>query len=80
MAIGAAGIAALRDYRGSTDTYGHELQASAIAVVDELASAAELVMGKVDMVPVAIVRGYRYSPAQGSVRDLLRLPEQDLYR
>jgi len=48
--------------------------------VDELASAAELVMGKVDMIPVAVVRGYRYLPAQGRVRDLVREPGQDLFR
>ncbi|MFC1935957.1 coenzyme F420-0:L-glutamate ligase [Chloroflexota bacterium] len=80
VAIGAAGITPLRDYRGTHDVYGHELQATAMAVVDELASAAELVMGKSDMVPAAIVRGYRYSPAQGRVRDLLREPERDLFR
>lgn len=80
VAIGAAGIAALRDYRGTRDVYGHELRASVMAVVDELASAAELVMGKVDMVPVVIVRGYSYSLAKGSVRDLIREPEQDLFR
>jgi len=80
VAIGAAGIAALLDYRGSPDVYGYELRASAMAVVDELASAAELVMGKVDMIPVAVVRGYRYLPAQGRVRDLVREPGQDLFR
>ncbi|MBI2171603.1 MAG: coenzyme F420-0:L-glutamate ligase [Chloroflexi bacterium] len=80
VAIGAAGIAVLKDYRGTTDTYGHELRASAIAVVDEIASAAELVMGKVDMVPVALVRGYGYTPSEGKVRDLLRDPERDMFR
>ncbi len=80
VAIGAAGIAPIRDYRGTSDVYGRELRASAMAVVDELASAAELVMGKVDMVPVAIIRGYDYTPAKGSVRDLIREPEQDIFR
>jgi coenzyme F420-0:L-glutamate ligase/coenzyme F420-1:gamma-L-glutamate ligase len=80
VAIGVAGMAALRDYRGTTDTYGHALHASALAVVDELASAAELVMGKVDMVPVAIVRGYPYTPSDGSVRDLIRDPDRDIFR
>ncbi|MBI4312112.1 MAG: coenzyme F420-0:L-glutamate ligase [Chloroflexi bacterium] len=80
IAIGSAGIGVLKDYRGTTDTYGHELHASAIAVVDEIASAAELVMGKVDMVPVAIVRGYAYTPSNGRVRDLLRDPQRDMFR
>ncbi len=80
VAIGSAGMAVLRDYRGLTDPYGYKLVASLIAVVDELASAAELVMGKLDRVPVAIVRGYQYEPAQAIVRDLIRPSEQDLYR
>ena len=80
MAIGAAGMAVLRDYRGTTDPYGYNLSASVIAVVDELAAAAELVMGKVDMVPVVIVRGYQYESSLGSVKDLARPPEQDLFR
>jgi len=49
-------------------------------VVDELAAAAELVMGKVDMVPAVIIRGYAYSPSVGKIRDLIRAPEQDLFR
>ena len=80
MAIGSAGIAVVQDYRGLTDPFGYELSASVVAVVDELASAAELVMGKMDMVPVAIVRGYQYETSQGGVRDLARPPEQDLFR
>ena len=80
VAIGAAGMAVLRDYRGTTDPFGMELHASAIAVVDELASAAELVMGKVDMVPVAVARGYAYTPSDGKVRDLIREPDRDLFR
>ncbi len=80
VAIGASGIAPLQDYRGTNDVFGYELHATAVAVVDELAAASELVMGKVDMVPVAMVRGYRYSPSQGKVRDLLRGPDNDLFR
>lgn len=80
VAIGAAGIAPLRDYRGTADPYGHELRASVIAVADELAAAAELVMGKVDLVPVAIVRGYRYTSAEGRARDLIRDSEHDIFR
>ena len=80
VAIGVAGMDVLKDYRGTQDPYGHELQATTIAVADELASTAELVMGKVDQIPVAIIRGYPYVPAEGTIRDLLRDPERDLYR
>ena len=57
VAIGCAGIAAVVDLRGSEDAQGHELQVTEVAVADEIAAAAELVMGKADGVPVAIVRG-----------------------
>ena len=58
VALGAAGIAPVRDHRGETDPYGNELQLTEMAVVDELAAAGELVKGKCDQVPVAVVRGY----------------------
>lgn len=80
IAIGVAGIAPLADYAGQPDRYGYMMQASVLAVADELASAAELVMGKVDAVPVAIVRGYAYTPAEASARALIRAPEKDLFR
>jgi coenzyme F420-0:L-glutamate ligase/coenzyme F420-1:gamma-L-glutamate ligase len=80
VAIGVAGLAALADYAGQDDGYGYRMQASVIAVADELASAAELVMGKIDAVPVAIVRGYAYAPAEGSAQQLIRAPEKDLFR
>lgn len=80
MAIGAAGIEPLADYRGQYDPYGYELHASVIAVVDELASAAELVMGKIDRVPVAIIRGYTYTRGEGSIKMLLRDPATDMFR
>ncbi len=80
IAIGVAGLDPLMDYAGVYDTQGYLLQASALAVGDELASAAELVMGKIDAVPVAIVRGFCYAPAHASARRLLRNPEQDLFR
>jgi coenzyme F420-0:L-glutamate ligase/coenzyme F420-1:gamma-L-glutamate ligase len=80
IAIGSAGMVVLRDYRGSTDSYGYDLSASVIAVVDELASTAELVMGKLDKVPAVIIRGYEYEAGLGSIRDLARPPEQDLFR
>ncbi|HEY0753582.1 MAG TPA: coenzyme F420-0:L-glutamate ligase [Ktedonobacteraceae bacterium] len=80
MAIGVAGLEPLIDYRGQPDSYGYELQASVIAVADELASAAELVMGKIDRVPVALIRGYSYLPAAGTVQTLLRDPATDMFR
>ena len=80
FAIGVAGMLAVADYTGQYDNHGYELRVSKIAVADELAAAAELVMGKIDAVPVAIVRGYNYTPGNGTMRDLLRAPERDLFR
>jgi coenzyme F420-0:L-glutamate ligase/coenzyme F420-1:gamma-L-glutamate ligase len=80
IAIGVAGIAPLTDYAGQQDRYGYTMQASILAVADELASAAELVMGKIDAVPVAIVRGYAYTPTEATARALIRAPEKDLFR
>ncbi len=80
VAIGVAGMAALKDYRETPDVYGYELHATVIAVVDEMAAAAELVMGKVDQIPVALVRGYSYEPAEGTIRDLIRPPDRDIFR
>ena len=79
VAIGSAGVIALRDYRGKRDADGYELQGTELGVVDELASAAELVMGKLDRVPVALIRGAAVS-GEGRVRDLLRDPATDLFR
>ncbi len=80
MAIGVAGMEAIIDYRGLLDPYGYELQASAIAVADELAAAGELVMGKIDQVPVALIRGYTYIPAYGDGRTLIRDSATDMFR
>ncbi|HYK85699.1 MAG TPA: coenzyme F420-0:L-glutamate ligase, partial [Ktedonobacteraceae bacterium] len=80
MAIGSAGIEAIVDYRGMRDPYGYELQASAIAVADELAAAAELVMGKIDRIPAALIRGYAYTPSEGDARPLLRDAATDMFR
>jgi coenzyme F420-0:L-glutamate ligase/coenzyme F420-1:gamma-L-glutamate ligase len=65
VALGAAGIAPIRDHRGETDPYGNELQLTEMAVVDELAAAGELVKGKCDQVPVAVVRGYAPAATSG---------------
>jgi coenzyme F420-0:L-glutamate ligase/coenzyme F420-1:gamma-L-glutamate ligase len=80
VAIGVAGLRPLRSYLGVPDAHGYTLQATILAVADELASAAELVMRKLDRIPVAIVRGYPYTPGAGSARELLRNPSQDLFR
>ena len=80
MAIGVAGMESIIDYRGQHDPYGYELQASVIAVADELSSAAELVMGKIDRIPVALIRGYPYLPGKGSAQSLLRDPATDMFR
>ncbi|HZR41196.1 MAG TPA: coenzyme F420-0:L-glutamate ligase [Ktedonobacteraceae bacterium] len=80
MAIGVAGIEPLADYQGQFDPYGYELLVSVIAVADELAAAAELVMGKIDRVPVALIRGYSYIAAEGSIRSLVRDSSKDMFR
>ncbi len=80
VAIGVAGLRCLQTYLGVPDAHGYTLQATILAVADELAAAAELVMGKLDQVPVAVVRGYRYDPGPGSARELLRDPNLDLFR
>lgn len=80
MAIGVAGMEAIVDYRGQRDPYGYKLQASAIAVADELAAAAELVMGKIERIPVALIRGYMYTTSTGDARPLLRDAATDMFR
>jgi coenzyme F420-0:L-glutamate ligase / coenzyme F420-1:gamma-L-glutamate ligase len=82
IAVGVSGMAPLIDYRGETDAAGYELSASILAVADEVASAAELVMHKLAGRPVAIVRGYQ-SPLEsetGTGKDLIMDPERDLFR
>jgi len=80
VAIGVAGLRPLEDYRGRRDPFGNELRVTLIAVADELAAAAELVMGKVEECPAAIVRGFRYEAGEGSGRELLMPPDRDLFR
>jgi coenzyme F420-0:L-glutamate ligase/coenzyme F420-1:gamma-L-glutamate ligase len=79
VALGVAGVAPLRDYRGLQDPFGRRLQASLIATADELAAAAELVMGKIEGRPVAVIEGLEPGE-EGTARQLLRKPEQDLFR
>ena len=79
VAVGAAGVRVLLDLRGERDRAGYELRATTIAVADEIAGAAELVMGKTSGVPAAIVRGLD-ALGDGVARDLLISPERDLFR
>ncbi len=79
VAIGSSGITTLLDLRGRRDRVGYELHATQIAVADEIASAAELVMGKVDGVPGAVVRGLRLR-GEGRAADILIPEERDLFR
>lgn len=80
VAVGVSGMKPLLDYRGLKDPYGYELKATVMAVADEVASAAELVMGKTDGIPVAVVKGVRYEKGEGSARELVRPLEEDLFR
>jgi coenzyme F420-0:L-glutamate ligase/coenzyme F420-1:gamma-L-glutamate ligase len=79
VALGAAGIEVMRDLRGQRDRVGHELHATMIAVADEIASAAELVMGKLDDIPAAVVRGLDVA-GDGRAHDLVIPEERDLFR
>lgn len=81
VAIGVSGISAIVDLRDTPDALGRQLMVTEVAIADEIASAAELVMGKAAAVPVAIVRGLDASWfGEGSVRDLVRPPQEDLFR
>ena len=82
VAIGSAGVLPILDLRGSPDAFGREMQVTEVALVDELASAAELVMGKSSGIPIAIIRGADMSWfGSGSVQDqIVRDPQDDLFR
>ncbi len=81
VAIGVAGLAAVVDLRGTRDARGRELQVTEVAVADEVAGAADLVMGKSSGIPAAIVRGLDATfLAEGRARDLVRAPNEDLFR
>ena len=80
VAVGVAGMSPFMDYVGQRDPHGYELRVSTLAVADELAGAAELVMGKLSRVPVAIIRGYNYPRGCGTAREMVRPPERDLFR
>ncbi|MBI2940399.1 MAG: coenzyme F420-0:L-glutamate ligase [Chloroflexi bacterium] len=80
VAIGLAGMDAFADYRGQVDPHGHELKVSVLAVADELAAAAELVMGKLDRHPVAVIRGYHWTAGDDRAAYLVMDVARDLFR
>jgi coenzyme F420-0:L-glutamate ligase/coenzyme F420-1:gamma-L-glutamate ligase len=80
IAIGAVGVPVLRDLRGTRDRHSKPLQATILAVADELAAAAGLVMGKSEGIPVVVIRGYRYRPANELASSIIRPANEDLFR
>ena len=80
VALGVSGIAPLVDYRGEKDSHGRQLKVTVMAIADELASAAELVMRKSAGIPVAIIRGFDYESSEASSRALIRTQVLDLFR
>lgn len=80
VAVGLAGFLPLKSYLGKRDPAGHVLQATILALADEVAGAAEPVMGKLSRIPVAIVRGLDWDAGDGSSRELLRDAARDLFR
>jgi coenzyme F420-0:L-glutamate ligase / coenzyme F420-1:gamma-L-glutamate ligase len=79
VALGAAGIRVMEDLRGTRDRIGYELRSTQIAIADELASAAQLVMGKADGIPVAVVRGLDVA-GEGTASELVMPADRDLFR
>jgi coenzyme F420-0:L-glutamate ligase/coenzyme F420-1:gamma-L-glutamate ligase len=80
VAIGIAGLEPILDYNGKPDTFGKIMRVTAIAVADEICSASELVMGKVEKCPIAIVRNYNYNFSDAKIQKLLRSEHDDLFR
>jgi len=80
VAIGAAGLAVLEDLRGTRDASGRELQGTILALADELAAAAGLVMKKAAQIPAVVIRGVRFARARGSARQLIRPASEDMFR
>ena len=80
VAIGAAGLAVLEDLRGTRDASGRKLQGTILALADELAAAAGLVMKKAAQIPVVVIRGVRFARARGSARQLIRPASEDMFR
>jgi len=80
VAIGIAGLEPVLDYNGKPDTFGKIMQVTAIAIADEICSASELVMGKVEKCPIAIVRNYNFNLSDAKIQKLLRSEHDDLFR
>ncbi len=80
VAIGVAGLSPLSSYIGQQDPHGHVLRVTELAVADELAAVAGLVMGKLERLPVVLIRGYGFRASEGHARSLVRSPERDLFR
>jgi len=80
VAIGVAGIEPILDYSGKPDTFAKIMQVTAIAIVDEICSATELVMGKVEKCPVALVRNYKFNFSDAKIQNLLSPKHEDLFR
>ncbi len=80
VAIGISGLAAIADHRGRRDAHGNILEVTEVAVADEAAAAAELVMGKTRQIPAAVIRGLEYPDGDGRAADLIRRPADDLFR
>jgi len=80
VAIGIAGLEPILDYNGKPDTFGKIMQVTAIAIADEICSASELVMGKVEKCPIVIVRNYSYNFSNAKIQKLLRSEHDDLFR
>jgi coenzyme F420-0:L-glutamate ligase/coenzyme F420-1:gamma-L-glutamate ligase len=80
IAVGVAGVQPIKSYLGEQDPAGHVLQATILAIADELAAAAEPVMGKLDRIPVAVIRGLDWEASEAGSRPLIRDPARDLFR
>lgn len=80
FAIGISGVPAIVDYRGKPDMQGRTMEVTEIGVADEIAAAADLVMGKAEGIPVAIVRGLAFEEDDGRASDLVRPADEDLFR
>ena len=79
-AIGIAGIESIKNYEGKTDTFGKIMRVTAIAIVDELCAAAELVMGKVEKSPAAIIKNYNFNMKNDNITSIIRDEKEDLFR
>lgn len=79
-AIGIAGIESIKNYEGKSDTFGKIMRVTAIAIVDELCAAAELVMGKIEKSPAAIIKNYNFNMKNDNITSIIRDEKEDLFR